>query len=154
MATEIMVEGAAELARALRQIGAEVRRTALSGALGPGARAVLASAQAKVPHGETGQLAASLKIEPGESDSEHADMYIGSIAKMMPGHAKSPGRRASAGRHAKDDAFYRMFVELGTVHAPPHPYLRPALEATKDFVVRRVAEWLRGVVGLSGTWSG
>ena len=153
MATEIMVEGAEELARALKQIGEEARKTALSGALGPGARAVLAAAQARVPRG-SGKLAASLKIEPGESDSEHADIYIGSMAKMTPGHAKSPGRRASGGRHTKDDPYYRAFVELGTVHAPPHPYLRPALDATKNFVVKRVAEWLRGVVRLPGTWTG
>jgi HK97 gp10 family phage protein len=153
MATEIMVEGADELARALAQIGAEVRRTALSQALGPGARAVLASAQAKVPR-QSGKLAASLAIEPGGSDSEHADIYIGSIAKMTPGHGKSPGRRASGGRHTKDDAFYRMHVELGTVHAPPHPYLRPALDETKDRIVARVTQWLRGVVNLPGAWTG
>jgi hypothetical protein len=47
-----------------------------------------------------------------------------------------------------------MHVELGTAHAPPHPYLRPALDEQKEHVVARVAQWLRGVVNLPGTWTG
>ena len=132
MATEIMVEGAEELARTLARIGAEARETVLAGALAPAAFPVLAAARTYVPR-DKHRLAETLEIRDGEQDASHADIFIGTFQKMA----------ASGKRGAQGDPYYRAFVELGTAHNPPNPYMRPALDATKDQVVAKVRAWLR-----------
>lgn len=43
------------------------------------------------------------------------------------------------------DAWYGHFVELGTVHAPPHPFLVPAAEASKKELAALVSLSLKGL---------
>lgn len=138
MATEIMVEGAEELARALANLTDNVRAGILAGALAPAALPVLRAAQAKAPSSPLPpdppfDLRGSLQIKWGKkgsrigADADHADVAIGSFGKGGPG----------------EFAYQHGFVELGTAHAPPHPYLRPALDENKDRIVETISRWLR-----------
>lgn len=43
-------------------------------------------------------------------------------------------------------AFYGWFQELGTVHQPAQPFLRPASDETEDDVVDQVAETLSALI--------
>ena len=159
MATEIMVEGAEELARALARIGDEARKSVLAGALGPAALPVLRAAQGYAPKGAPEDhfaatdrlvgsggkdttpprsLAESLEIRWGKSDADHADVVIGSFGRR--------GRTEPLG----PTSYQHGFVELGTAHSKAHPYLRPALDSTKDQVVAKITHWLRHLLSTVG----
>jgi len=43
----------------------------------------------------------------------------------------------------KKDAWYGRFVETGTQFAPAQPFLRPALDATKDDVIDEIRDQLK-----------
>lgn len=162
MATEIMVEGADELARALRKLSDEVREGVLSGALAPAALPVLRAAQAYAPKGAPEDhfaatdrlvgsggkdtkpprsLAESLEIRWGKSDADHADVMIGSFGRSGEGRGSEPLGPSS---------YQHGFVELGTAHSKAHPYLRPALDSTKDQVIAKISHWLRYLVDQAG----
>lgn len=132
MATEITVEGAKELEAALNLLPAKVRAGILAEALAPAAQPVLRAAQAKAPRSPLPpdppfDLLGSLEVRHGDKKPDHADVKIGSFGKGGPG----------------EFAYQHGFVELGTVHAVPRPYLRPALDEQKEQVVATVAKWLR-----------
>ena len=162
MATEIMVEGADELARALRKLSDEVRKGVLAGALAPAALPVLRAAQAYAPKGvpedhfaatdrlvgsggkdtkPPRSLAQSLEIRWGKSDADHADVAIGSFGRS--GMARGSEKLGPA-------SYQHGFVELGTAHNRAHPYLRPALDSTKDQVIAKVTHWLRYLMSTVG----
>lgn len=46
-----------------------------------------------------------------------------------------------------DMAWYGIIEEMGNSRRPPHPYLRPALNAKKDEVVKEIANGLKKVIG-------
>ena len=141
MATEIMVEGADELARALRKLTDEARASVLAGALAPAALPVLRAAQGYAPKGATGDLAQSLEIRWGKSDADHADVAIGSFGRS--GEARGSEKLGPK-------SYQHGFVELGTAHNRAHPYLRPALDSTKDQVVAKITHWLRYLMSTVG----
>lgn len=78
----------------------------LENAAGAGAEVIREQASQNAPVGETGNLA---RMEITKVASKRQDRVIVKI-----GPAKS--------------TFYGMFVELGTVHMAPQPFLGPALE--------------------------
>ena len=51
-----------------------------------------------------------------------------------------------AGRRWKYDAWYAHFVEFGTVHSAPHPFMRPAWDQTKIEVEATIADEIGAAV--------
>jgi len=141
MATEIMVEGADELARALKRLPDEMRATVLGGALARGGATVLRAAQDYAPKGPTGELAQSLEIRFEKPKPDHADIKIGSF---------SGGGKGAGSEPRGEESYQHGFVELGTAHNPARPYLRPALDSTKERVVAEVTRWLRILIARVG----
>lgn len=45
-----------------------------------------------------------------------------------------------------DMAFYGIWEELGNSRRPPHPYLRPAMNAKRDDVLREISNGLKKVI--------
>lgn len=147
MATEVMVEGADELARALRKMTDEMRASVLAGALAPAALPVLRAAQAYAPSAPTppnapDDLKSGLAIKWGKqgarvgADADHADVVIGSF-----------GRR---GKRDPQKSYQFGYLEFGSAHNRAHPYLRPALDSTKDQVVAKITHWLRYLMSTVG----
>lgn len=85
-------------------------------ALRPGAEMISVEAKGRVPV-ETGALRNAIHVEPDQA-----------------------GWAVVAG---DQKAFYGHIVENGSVHAPPHPFLVPALESQKEAVVAEVVAALR-----------
>lgn len=57
-------------------------------------------------------------------------------------HVEKTGRAEYTVYAGRRDTFYAHFLEFGTVHAAPFPFLIPAFEMHKDTVVAMVAEEL------------
>lgn len=86
-------------------------------AIKQGAELVAAAAKANVPK-RTGDLAAAI-------------------------HVENTGRQEYTVVAGDRSAFYAHFVEFGTSHSAPHPFLVPALESSKDAIESLVAQSLR-----------
>lgn len=56
------------------------------------------------------------------------------------------GKRAQVAVAPKKEAFYGIFQEIGTSDMPAQPFMRPALDSTRDAVVAAVGEELRRIV--------
>lgn len=116
----VKIEGGKELQDALRRVSASVAGEHLTAAAKEGAEIVRAEASRRAPR-RTGKLAANIIAEVSLSQSDRAEISVG------------PSK----------EAFYGMFVELGTKHMAPRPYLRPAIDESRAEVERAVHEALR-----------
>lgn len=125
----VKVSGADEIARRLNLMG-EKAKEIIEPAAKAGAEIIRQAASSKVPRGKTGELADSIVAEVTEIKNLKATVSVGPDAKH----------------------FYGRFVEMG--HAivvnkkvvgsvEPRPFLRPALDETKDLVEQVVAEEVR-----------
>lgn len=118
----IEVEGLEELGKALKDYGKEWGAIA-DKALGPGLSVLEAEAKIKAsgrpgPRVDTDVLRSSIGAESGEGIREIVRTGSEIVGKM--------GSRVE----------YAGYVEEGTSKMPPYPYLKPALEAKKDEVVK------------------
>lgn len=55
-------------------------------------------------------------------------------------------RRAQVAVGPKKNVWYGMFQEIGTSYHPPQPFMRPALDSTRDTVVQVFGETLRRAI--------
>ena len=122
----IEVEGLEELGKALKDYGDQWEDIA-SKALGPGLSVLEAEAKIKAsgrpgPRVQTNVLRSSIGAETGEGIREITRTGSEIVARM--------GSRVE----------YAGYVEEGTSKMPPYPYLKPALEAKKDEVVKLFTE--------------
>lgn len=116
----LVITGFAELTNDLadmaKRLSDAYSGTAIIGSiLNEAAQPVLEAAQRFAPE-RTGKLKAALKV--------------GKLQKR-----KGGGYFIKIGSHKEDDAFYASFVEFGhggPRPAPPHPFMRPAYDTTKD----------------------
>lgn len=117
---KLVVEGmdtlAMKLARLQREISGNLLRETVLEASEPVAEDVSANAPML-----TGNLSENIETEVTIENRTKAQVAIG------------PGK----------SAFYGMFQELGTVHMPAQPFLRPAFDANKDQVIEDVGDILR-----------
>lgn len=122
------IEGMDTLERRLKRMHADVRGAHLREAAAAGAELVrdvasqLAPVSAYGSHGrEPGFLAENIDTAVQFTrNQDKADIHVG----------------------MKSAAFYGWFQETGTQHMPAQPFLRPALDATKEDVVEIVREML------------
>lgn len=86
-----------------------------------GAEVIREQASLNAPHGETGNLA---RLEITKAVVKKADRAIVKIG---------PSR----------EAYYGTFVELGTVHMAPQPFLGPALEEKSQEAVQETTNVIK-----------
>lgn len=115
------LSGEKELISELKKLEAATRAKYLQAAIMAGAEVVRKEASARAPK-RTGRLAANIITEiEGNTSADRASVKIG------------PSK----------EAFYGMFVELGTSKMSARPFLRPAIDAKKDEVEATVARELK-----------
>lgn len=129
MATFKSIEGLPELIRALEALPKATARNTLKRVLTKAAQPTLRAMQANAPR-DTGWTAESIAVsgslnpanrrDAKREGKSFAEVYVGSI-------------RGSAA----------LFQEYGTSTQPPHPYMRPAWESTKDAAMATVATELK-----------
>lgn len=142
MATVALSElrGMARLRRALDGLAEDVRREVAEEALSAGAQVVAEAARQRVPV-RTGRLRDSIE-------------WVYAVEDGVPAARVGPGARTRASRR---EGFWGRFVELGTVErqtrggvprgrGPSRPFLRPALEESRDAVIGLVRERLREAI--------
>ncbi len=126
MAVEITTRGLDELNRRLTTLVPQAARRALNAALMAGGRVVVREAKARVytvVKKRTGNLKRGIRAR---------------VARPLQ-------TQATAAVHVgvRRDAFYGMFIELGSSGHPARPFLRPAFENSIEEVVVTVAKRLR-----------
>lgn len=126
----IETKGLKELDFMLRkELPRRVGLNALSAAVSAGAAPVVRRAKYYAPY-ETGRLEANIyKFKIRSSQSSNSVSYAVSV------------RTRGKGDNA-DNAHYWTFQEFGTSRHPPHPFLRPALEAEAQNAVRIIRDKL------------
>ena len=114
----VRIDGGKELQRKLDKLAPVAARKVMRKGLREAGRPVLAAAKAKVPV-LSGALRDSLVLRAVKSKKrDRLGVQVMTKEGMFRG-----------------ETFYGAFVELGTSKAPPHPYLRPALNENKDLCV-------------------
>lgn len=58
---------------------------------------------------------------------------------MIEAEVTDPRNSATVRVGPSEDAWYGIFPEIGTIHQPPQPYLRPALDQNDRKVLKRLA---------------
>ena len=128
-----MSELANDLADMARRVSSTSSTTVISSILNEAAQPVYEAAQRFAPE-RSGKLKAALKI--------------GKLQRR-----KGGGYYIKIGSHKEDDAFYASFVEFGhggPHPAPPHPFLRPAYDTTKEQAYAIIRERLGQEISKSG----
>lgn len=135
MAKMISIEvlGDKALQRKLRALPIAMEKKIVRKALREAGRPILASAKALVPV-RTGALKKSLRLRALKRSR-------GSFGVQV-----RTGTREELGIPADAPYYYPMAVEVGTGHAPAHPYMRPALKSNEGKSIRiAAAEIRRGI---------
>ena len=78
---------------------------------------------------DTGALRDSIRVVPRRGTPTRVVMNVVAGAPFSASKTEKYGIKAP---------FYAMFVERGTVHAPPHPFMRPAIEGGAQAAIDRV----------------
>lgn len=143
MRVRMKVEGGDKLARRLQMMAEEVAKTHMREAVLEGAEVIRAEAAEKAPR-KTGTLASDIQKAVKKQTKNRVEVHIG------PGKKGWYGRLVEEG-HAIVRGGYRRFKKnpsnvIG--HAPPHPFLRPALDEKADEANEVVAKELRRRLGL------
>lgn len=123
--TGMKLEGVATLEAKAKGYTDRVSRKALeSDVLQKAAEPVRERAAAKAPRGATGTLQSGVVVATQ------------STAHRIFAQSKGYGR-AKVGVGPSSDAFYGIFQELGTSRHPAQPFLRPAVDASRQQVIAR-----------------
>lgn len=90
------------------------------------AEIIRADAESRAPIGETGDLAEhqAIQAKPSLSNSSDAVVWIGFDLSV----------------------FYGGFVELGTTHSAPEPFLLPAFESKKGQALDKIADGIASAI--------
>uniref|UniRef100_A0A6M3K5G2 Putative tail protein n=1 Tax=viral metagenome TaxID=1070528 RepID=A0A6M3K5G2_9ZZZZ len=119
--SRVDLEGFEDLEAAIRKLGEDVQGEILRDAVDAGAEIVRDVASQLAPR-DTGFLADHIVKERQWTRTQNtADTYVG------------PSK----------EAWYGRFPEMGTTFQPAQPFLRPALDETKNSVIEEVAQQLR-----------
>lgn len=155
----VRVSGADEILRNLNRLPPQVRRQHLLEAVKPGAEVIKRAVEEKAPRGEgdatykgqpIGHLADSIVVEGEVMDDDAVIYKIGPdkhhfYAPFVEfGHAIV--RVTNRIKNAAGRTIRRETQELGQV--PPHPFMRPAYDESKNEAERAVARELQRRLGL------
>jgi len=111
----VTIRGEAEMNRRIQQLTSKMGKAALVEAVLEGAEIIRIDASARAPE-KTGFLKAHIDKRVSERKTGRVTVDIGPTKK----------------------AWYGLFPELGTVHYPARPYLRPAIDENQDRIVAAV----------------
>ncbi len=132
------LEGVAALTRQLEELGKAVKGKALRSAVRAGGNAVKKVAKANIPVGKAAHKTHKGRlVAPGFSQRS-----VRVVTKL-----DRTGEKATAAIGVRSEAFYAVqFVELGTSEMPAHPWLRPAMESTRDEQQRAIGKALKKAI--------
>lgn len=132
-AVRIKVEGLQALGTKLQAMGEEMAVKIARGATGAAANLVKKSAQQKAPK-RTGNLAKNIITKRlGKSQSSLTSEHIVTVRRKRTKGQKKSGEQS---------AYYGQFVEFGSIHNVPNPFLRPAFDEN----VQRAIETMKSVI--------
>ena len=158
MNVQIRIQGASEVEQAMRELPRRVDRRLLNKALLAGAKLNVEEAKAKAPvlqepdpRRRAGTLRRRIRAFVVKPEGYTATAFIGVVGLTKRAIARWKQKRAKkglafSGANNPNDPFYWIFQEFGTEKMPPHPFLRPAFEATKEAAVYRVIDASRTLV--------
>lgn len=137
MPAVMRLEGAAELRRALRRLGAEIGPQVLGEAIDEGSAIFLDAITARAPVGPTGNLKAGFRVRKRTA---------------FRGKVRGGVRRTKKAAHAHLVEFGHRVVRGGQVvgHAAAHPFIRPAFQAARAQAERQIDATLRR--GIDQRW--
>ena len=123
----VKVAGLAELEKRMQTLALDMQNKIARAATAAGAVVIKNAAIRNAPR-DTGNLAKNIiakRLPRGEA--QHTSEHIVTVRKgKLTAKQKATGMR---------DAYYGGFVEFGTVHTAPRPYLRPAYDQNKTQAV-------------------
>lgn len=132
-AVRFKVEGLKALGAKLNDMGEEMTTKIARGATAAAAGVVKKSAQAKAPK-RTGNLAKNIITKRlGKSQTALTSEHIVTIRRKRTKKQKEAGT---------ESAYYGMFVEFGSIHNTPNPFLRPAFDEN----VSKAIETMKSVI--------
>lgn len=138
------IEGSAELELRLKQIGTEMATKIIQAACRKAASVVRGKVIEEAPDGPDEQGA--MKGKEGPHDK------IKNSVKVKKGHSSLPD--AATNMVGVGKAFHALFLEFGTVHMPPHPFMSRAFAESKDGALAMMGQWTaRGLDRVARTGS-
>lgn len=117
----VVVTGVKEIDRRLKALVPKLQKKVIRQAMRKGMKLVTAAAKANAPV-RTGKLRKAIKTRAGKSKKR-------GVIKVV--------TRVGEGDF-QGETFYAAMVEFGTKNMPPHPFMAPAYDQTKD-VAKKVA---------------
>jgi len=140
---QMHVTGLAELSRAMLAIPATLSRRIMREALHAFGDVVAVAAEATAPV-RTGALREDVIVKVHVSGD-----LTRNFVRIGPGYdraglpVRKRGRFAGRSDTTRSPGVYGKFLELGTHKMPPHPWLRPAWEASKDAALETFVAYCR-----------
>jgi len=117
---EMKIEGLAELHQVLQGLPAKIERNIMRGALRAGTKIIKDQAVLGVPVDE-GNLKKSIRIKT----SSKRGVVRATVAA------------------GKDEVVYASYVEFGTSKMTPRPFMRPALDSTKEAAIAAAVDYIK-----------
>lgn len=134
---QIKVEGLAELAKALKALPPEIAGKnggPLRKAIGRAAVVIRDDARRRAPV-DTGNLRDNIIAVRKRRTPNGNEGYFVEVRRKRRKYANTRAnrrkKRAGMNYETMGEAYYGMFVELGTAKSPAQPFLRPAFESKK-----------------------
>lgn len=134
---QIKVEGLAELAKALKALPPEIAGKnggPLRKAIGRAAVVIRDDARRRAPV-DTGNLRDNIISVRKRKSPQGTEGYFVEVRRKRRKYANTRAnrrkKRAGMNYETMGEAYYGMFVELGTAKSPAQPFLRPAFESKK-----------------------
>lgn len=140
------VRGLESVMAQLRSVGVELGAQALAGAARASFKRVQDTAKELVPK-DSGDLAEAIAIRVVKPKAGANVVSVGLVVLAKTGRGKQATVAAAAFGEAQSKrlppARRWHFIELGTSHSAPKPYMRPALDRNASAVVDDLAGQLR-----------
>jgi len=127
---DLSLLGDKRLERQLKRLPVIAQRKVVRRAMREAARPVQAEAERLAPRGETGRMAATIKIKAAKG-------------KAGLGVVVQTGTREELGIAADDPYYYPFAVEYGHGDVPAHPFMRPAMDNMRPTAMAIVARVVR-----------
>lgn len=118
------ISGLTELMAKFDQIPDRMQKNILKSAIRAGANTIKDEAKKRIPV-DTGNLKKALKVFDSSPRSDK------NLVRFNVGF--------TVGKKARNDGYYAKFVEYGTSKTKAQPFLRPALDASKDKILPDIA---------------
>lgn len=138
MANDMQLQGFAELAKALKELGPRIAKNGLRAATSAGAAVIRNEARSRAPV-DTGEMRKDIQMKR-ERDTQGGDTFAASYSVFVRSGKKS--RMSGKARNIDKDSFYWKFIEFGTSKMAAKPFLRPAFEAQKEKAVDAIGKKL------------